>query len=210
MLRIIKTQARKKPDFLKIYGDAYERKLSESVQNPNSRLIWKQLIFYGTRYLNLIKFKPDSKEMAENHFNLFNTLFNFIGFLTPAELVTVFPITKTFDGERWQEKDYFTTTEELKKIGMDKPIGFENVSSLLWDYRNRELTELMVHYMDALSDAMQFNGQPSLAEQIADKFNIGLYYEHTDKITGQKYLQSRNTGKTIPFKVAPSYLKVVK
>jgi hypothetical protein len=52
-----------------------------------------------------------------------------IGSLKPAELVNIFPIEKTYDGDRWGVKDYFYTRDYLNTLDPDKPIG-ENALDL--------------------------------------------------------------------------------
>ena len=37
-----------------------------------------------------------------------------LGLLTPVELERMFPINKTYDGDRWQSKDYFYTKKYSK------------------------------------------------------------------------------------------------
>ena len=55
------------------------------------------------------------EEVKRNLYNSIDQVYNFIGFLTIRDLVTMFPITKTYDGEKYQCKDYFYTVEALSR-----------------------------------------------------------------------------------------------
>ena len=54
---------------------------------------------------------------------LFDWIITQLRGITPRELLSVFPPTKTYDGERYQCKDYFTTMQAVHKHGLDVPLG---------------------------------------------------------------------------------------
>jgi hypothetical protein len=208
MLRVIdRMEFTAKPDYFKIYLNAYKRKIHETQKDPENRFLLKQLIFYGVRFMNLLN---EDQESAESRFTDIECVFSFIGNLTPAELITIFPVEKRFDGDKFQCKDYFYTMYELRKIGMDTKIGAANVSSLLWDYENNELRKLMVRFMGVISDIRRIQTGTGLMDEWAEKMGINTYYMNTDPATHQEYMQNSRTGAVIPVKKAkPRYLKLL-
>lgn len=72
------------------------------------------------------------EEVRQNLYDTIDRVYNFIGFLTIRDLLSIFPIRKDYDGELYQCKDYFYTVDVLSKMDWDKPIGRDNVFSLMW------------------------------------------------------------------------------
>lgn len=80
-----------------------------------------------------------------------------IGLLTPKQLIEVFPIHKTYDGDKYQMKDYFYTKEEINKIGVDSSIGNKSFE-LLWDYENNDLRNFLVETVSAMNLVNMYRG----------------------------------------------------
>ena len=55
--------------------------------------------------------------VKEAGFNLIDTLFGIIGRIKLNNLIKIFPIDKTYDGDKWECKDYFFTMDVLKEKG---------------------------------------------------------------------------------------------
>ena len=73
--------------------------------------------------------------------------------LTPKQLQQMFPISKEYDGDKYDMKDYYYTLHALEKAGMDKPIGTEmEAAHLLWDYQNTEISFFLMAYMGCIED----------------------------------------------------------
>ena len=90
-------------------------------------------------------------EESQATFDLIDALFSVMGCIKLKNFVTIFPITKEYDGEKWQSKDYFYTIDVLSKMDWDKPIGRDNMYDLLWDYQNDDLQEVCVEFTCAMS-----------------------------------------------------------
>ena len=50
-------------------------------------------------------------EESQATFDLIDALFSVMGCIKLKNFVTIFPITKEYDGEKWQSKDYFYTID---------------------------------------------------------------------------------------------------
>ena len=105
------------------------------------------------------------EETRHNLFNAINQAFGFVGFLTLRDLVTIFPVTKTYDGEKYGCKDYFFTIDALSKMDWDKPIGRENVFNLMWDYQNEDLQRITGEYMCLISELYRTQTGIGIAEE---------------------------------------------
>lgn len=72
--------------------------------------------------------KPKTLEQSQHRFQLIDSIFGVLGCLTLRNFVNTFPIDKTYDGEKWEEKDYFSTMKVLSKMDWDVPIGRDELS----------------------------------------------------------------------------------
>ena len=120
----------------------------------------KQVILFGVKALNFISIHKNDLDdgkinWTENLHLMSEYILAVIGILTPRELMTVFPISKTFNGKKTETKDYFYTMSECEKIGLDTPIGFERAPKLLWDYENMHLREFTVHTMGVYNEILR-------------------------------------------------------
>lgn len=190
------------------FMNKYETATAENLA-PDER---KKYIFLGVN--SLIHWETDktvTKEVADSEFTLISSIMGAIGLITPAELMQIFPVEKTYDGEKIQSKDYFSTMEAIQKLDEMMPIGaHEDVISLLWDYDNMVIRLFMVRWMGAVSNLRRLEGyEDPFTEFMRDK-NIPSYTLHKK----EGYIQNNLTGEiTKASKVkkrTPRYLKVSK
>ena len=138
-------------------------------------------------------------------FTVIDGIFTILGCLTLRNFVTTFPIDKTYDGAKWQEKDYFYTMEVLKKMDWDKPIGRNELSELLWDYENEELRHAYVEFTTAMSAMYKAQTGKGITETWLDDLGIPTY--KMDKETG--IMINKQTGDIMKPKRV-SHIQVVK
>ena len=144
-------------------------------------------------------------EEAQATFQLIDAIFTVCGYLTLRNFVTTFPIDKTYDGEKWEEKDYFYTMGVLSTMDWDKPIGGDELSELLWDYMNADLRHAYIEYTNAMSAIYRAQTGKGIAESWLDDLGIPTYT--IDKETG--IMKNNQTGDIMkPKKV--SHLQIVK
>lgn len=154
-----------------------------------------QLIFYGVRVVNTQPSRENfTREQAERDFKYAQLIVSSIGCLTPVEFVQLFPIEKTYDGDRWETKDYFYTRDYMNTLDQEKPIG-ENATNLLWEYMNWDIRMFTVNIMSYMDNLRRLDGQVSVMEEWADMNGIGVATLHTDQ-KGNEFLLDK-TGKTI-------------
>lgn len=123
-----------------------------------------------------------SLEEAQVTFQLIDAIFTVCGCLTLRNFVNTFPIDKTYDGAKWEEKDYFYTMDVLSKMDWDAPIGRDELSELLWDYENVDLRHAYVEFTTAMSAIYRAQTGKGIMERFCDEHGIPTYT--MDKETG--------------------------
>lgn len=133
----------------------------------------KKLIYWGVKVMGREREKPQTIEEAYSQFNARSVLIDWIGLLTPRQLMILFPIEKDYDGAKYQIKDYFYTMDVCVKHGLDTRIG--NAFEFLWDYQNWDTSHLVIEYMSDISNVRRFEGHPGLMEEFAAKNGLKTY-----------------------------------
>lgn len=147
----------------------------------------------------------ESLEESRIKFQVIDYIFTVLGCLTLRNLVTTFPITKDYDGAKWECKDYFYTMDVLSKMDWDHPIGRDNMFDFLWDYVNDDLRNVCVEYMNAMSAVYRSQTGKGMMEHFCEDNGIGTYM--VDESTG--IMRNNLTGEISKFK-KQSHIQVVK
>ena len=105
-------------------------------------------------------------------FTVIDSIFMVLGCLTLRNFVETFPVEKYYDGDKWEEKDYFSTIEVLSKMNWDKPIGRDELSELLWDYYNADLRHAYMEYTSAMSAIYKAQTGKGIMEKFSWSANI--------------------------------------
>jgi hypothetical protein len=171
----------------------------------------------GVKYINsaieidAINHRLDSTyqtsfEVKQNSFNLIDGLFGIIGRIKLGNLIKIFPIDKTYDGDKWGSKDYFFTMDVLKEKGLDNAVGHDGVFDLMWDYENRDLREFTVFYMSCMSAMYKQQTGVGIAEKFCEDNGIGTYT--MDRENG--LLIDNQTGEIAKVSNKSSFMQIVK
>lgn len=117
--------------------------------------------------------------------------------MTPRHFMHLFPIDKTYDGERWQCKDYFSTMAMVQDHGLDTPIG--DGVPFLWDYCNPHTRCFLSAFFTAITAKRRENGQPGLLESYFDSIGKPLpTYIKMELPNGKTYMRNNQTGQFVP------------
>ncbi|EOA3903589.1 hypothetical protein ACE41A_08805 [Bacillus cytotoxicus] len=213
-LRVIEGVKKDKPDYAEIYlrmfmNTVHELKEQDEKKRSLSKDTYKKAIFSGVRYIAGSKNDISNYDYLMNRFILIGYLKNLMKVLTPRDFITIFPIDKEYDGDRYEMKDYFFTMDEINKIGMDKPIG-EKILEFLWDYQNfKDITRFNLAAMRILNNLQKMKGKKTLTEEFVERLGIDTYTKHKEK-SGKEYITNDRTGETQEVKkTRPRYLKPV-
>lgn len=106
--------------------------------------------------------------------NMIKVLKESLMVLTPNELLTMFPVEKTYDGKRYNEKDYFYTMNYLQEIGLNKIIG-ENVDQLLCNYVNANITRFCVVEQCTNSSLRCLTGHKVVIDEVFGRKGYKMY-----------------------------------
>lgn len=149
--------------------------------------------------------EPKTLKQNQYRFQLIDSIFGILSYLTLRNFVNTFPIEKYYKGAKWEEKDYFYTMEVLKDMDWDKPIGRDKLSELLWDYDNSELRHAYIEFTTEASAILRAQTGRGIAETWCDNMGITTFTE--DKETG--IMKNNRTGDIMkPKKV--SHIQIVK
>lgn len=148
--------------------------------------------------------EPKTLKQNQYRFQLIDSIFGVLGCMTLRNFVNTFPIDKTYDGDKWECKDYFSTIEVLKKMDWDKPIGRDELSKLLWDYDNSDLRHAYVEFTTAMSAIYRSQTGKGMMEQFCEDHGIGTYT--VDRETG--IVKNNQTGDISKIKKA-SHIQIV-
>lgn len=144
--------------------------------------------------------------VKENGFNLIDALFGIIGRIKLKNLIKIFPIDKTYDGDKYECKDYFFTMDVLKEKGLDNAVGRDGVFDLMWNYENRDLREFTVFYMSCMSAMYKQQTGVGIAEKFCEDNGIGTYTMDRDN----GLLIDNQSGEIAKMSNKPSFMSVVK
>ena len=148
----------------------------------------------------------ESRTLAEEQlrFTVIDSIFTILGCLTLRNFVTTFPIDKTYDGAKWECKDYFSTMDVLSKMDWDKPIGRDELSELLWDYDNEELRHAYIEFTTAMSAIYRAQTSKGIMEKFLEDRGVPTYT--MDKETG--IMKNNQTGDIVKTQKV-SHIKIV-
>lgn len=135
--------------------------------------IHKRVIYWGVKSLGEIDEISKEKETLYNNMYLHQFVIDLLNKITPRQLMNIFPISKEYDGHKYELKDYFYTMGKCKEHGLDKPIG--NAFEFLWDYMNVYTGIFLVRYLSTLSDVRKLETGQGVMETYAAESGIKTY-----------------------------------
>jgi len=212
VFELIKTEPKEKANYMDIYYRLFCATVVKYYEDVENRDRLKQSVYYGVKFINL-----NSKQKDEIEYEKMIQLFDFtllveklMSLLTPREFVTIFPIEKTYDGNKYECKDYFYVIKKLNDYGMDKILQ-DNITEMLWEYWNLDINFFVVNMFSVASNIKKIKTGKGFMEEWAEKNGITTYKLCKDPVTKKEYMYNPKTGKSSSIKrPTPRYLKVVK
>lgn len=149
----------------------------------------------------------ESRTLAQEQlkFTVIDSIFMILGCLTLENFVITFPIDKTYDGVKWECKDYFSTMEVLFSMDWNKPIGRDELSELLWDYYNADLRHAYMEYTSAMSAIYKAQTGKGIMEKFFEDCGVPTYT--MDRETG--IMKNNQTGDIVKTQKV-SHIQIVK
>lgn len=186
--------------------DIYFRCFAKNVvaQDYNKLL---SAIFCGVRYVNFYDLTPEvTYKELKDLFNFIVMLKNIMRYITVNDLISLFPIIKEYNGEKFECKDYFSTKKYLETLNLENCL-LENIDDFLWNYYNQDLMNLSIKELLILDKLRKYEGEKGLMEEWTDMMGVPSYIINEK----QGYIYNRQTKKTEPYRKAyPKYLKIIR
>ena len=205
------------PDYLLIYNRIIFEKLTQAATldyvEPEIR---KQLIYYYVKEIPL-RYNERSnaagritdKKALNDVYSTIRFAAHLIGQVTPRELIKIYPIKKSYDGNKYGTVDYFSTMENLENFGMDEPITEDKVFDMLFNYDNEHICEYVCTMLCVISGLRRCEGQPGIGEEFASQHGIRIFNKMTDA-DGKQFLYDPDKHTTCSVvKPRPRYLRLV-
>ncbi|MEL7661389.1 hypothetical protein [Acetobacterium wieringae] len=214
MLKLIEEtkKERHKVDYEIIYLNGMIRAIKAKQLATDNKDTAKRLIFYTVKYFSVVDIKDMSRENLKGLLVFDQMLLNTICELTPTELMTIIPVTKSYDGAKYECKDYFSTMEALQAHGgLHEPIRSpETVSSLLWAYMNPTVMMYQVHCMSVISELHSTKTGKGLMEQFFEEQGVKLTtFRKYENDAGQTFMIGED-GRSLPVKKpVPRYIRAI-
>lgn len=153
----------KYPLYLRAYGRELRKRMEEEEKGKEERSTLLRVVFYG---INTTILTPKSTNYDETmmEFQSISALKDIIAKLTPSEFMNLFPISKTYDGDCYEIKDYFYTLDYINSMNAHEPIG-EKTLEFLMEYTNPHINVFNVKGVMCVSDLRQYDGHLDLMEE---------------------------------------------
>ncbi|ADZ82601.1 hypothetical protein [Cellulosilyticum lentocellum] len=121
-------------------------KMYESAKESNDKDHFLKGVFNGVRAVDTLLYENTyTKEQLETGCKLSDEVQELLKQATPRQIMQLFPIHKEYDGEKWSQKDYFSTMKYLKGLELDKSIG-DNLEEFLWHYYHWDIMQFYIIY----------------------------------------------------------------
>lgn len=173
-------------------------------EDNNNLQALRKLIYNGIQMVN--SWKESNYSNVDSRWNIASVILDSVSKITPTEMVSIFPISKRYDGERYGIKDYFYTIQMITEHGWDNQII--NPFEFFWNYENRSIFKFMMQLTDLMDVIRSREGKRSMAAEFMDSLGVDSYTLHTTE-TGKQFMMDK-FGRTFPVKKPrPKHLKVV-
>lgn len=200
-----------------IYIRMFQRSTSEYYKTQDRWSLTKA-VYNGVRLLNIhyhqlveAEFVPvDVWKMGLQSYKGLEAL---MSLMTPEEIIRTFPITKTYDGERWQSADYFSSLNLFADISMNISLLIQRKEpfDILFGYQNPHISMLLVGMMGTVDNLRRADGKEDMLTSFFKEQGLEPPHKmtmHKDE-NGKQFTMDEN-GKTFKVhKPKPRYLRLV-
>ena len=144
-----------------IYIRMFQRSTSEYYKTQDRWALTKA-VYNGVRLLNI------------HYHQLVEAEFVLMSLMTPEEIIRTFPITKTYDGERWQSADYFSSLNLFADISMNISLLIQQKEpfDILFGYQNPHISMLLVGMMGTVDNLRRADGKQFTMDENGKTFKV--------------------------------------
>lgn len=164
-----------------VYKRAFNRLTDEMIKDGVKSFNRSGYIKTLHLLIKMIETMPKNYTIQEFEYYeaIMNMTHSMMRVMTIRELKQCYPIEKTYDGARWECKDYYSTMNSLTEYDEDKMIDGD-LSDILWDYFNPVIMRVHVNMMLLIDKKNELEGKQGLMEKISQDFQIPLYEKQSD------------------------------
>lgn len=193
-----------------IYTDALikliakeERIIEESVTTDKAlkqlypdmffKKLYMMVIAINSGYCDTQIYPP---EMWEDWFFMTESINSMISHMTPLEFQRIFPVAKTYDGNRYHIIDYFHTKKIIMSIGENVTIGKNNMMYFIQNYCNKDIgvylmnMESIRHHVWKYRNGKDFMSE--IAEEILCDSDLSSFNQHKEQHSDKHKVSRRN------------------
>lgn len=184
-----------------------------------SRWALTKAVYNGVRLLNIQYRQLSNAEFVPIdvwHMTLqsYNGLEALMSLMTPEEIIRTFPIAKTYDGEKNECADYFSTLSLFDGMDRDKSLLLQHKEPIdvLFGYQNRHIMLFLTGMFGAVDILRRADGEDDLFTSFCKEQGLEPPHKMTmhKDADGKQYMMDED-GRTFKVhKPKPRYLKVVK
>ena len=199
-----------------IKKEAFLRMLKREILN-HPKNVTKREIYLTIRLIimeDVDVYKMNYDELMDL-FIEYDFMISEIGLLTPKELMTIFPISKTYEKRSPVKpepcfKDYISVYQKIQnEFPINKPIGKEKAMDFLMEYLNPYIEKFVIKFMLIINHIKRIQTGTSVLEDFAKDNDIPIFYS-LKGIEGSSILISED-GKVMKMKKPKvKYMKIVK
>ena len=203
MRKRIKTEQSKHEIYKRNFKRVLQSIIDKSFKNKDDAVTsFRKAVFYGVKtVVTYPKNEYLTREKLMERFEETEMVKMLIEFLSPIELMQVFPVDKQYDGFKYETKDYFSTMEMLNKLDINTSFRDKKVdiNMILMGYENIFITVFMLEIVNMIDGFRKLEGKESMIVEFMREQGVHPMTMYTDEATGKKFLLDGN-GKTIPIK----------
>ena len=175
----------------RIFNDAMQKNLSiNNSKNSLDESDIVKIVVAGVKHISQISVSDHKRDADWLHteFACYRLTAMCMELLSPSKLAEIFPASKTYDGERFGCKDYFSAVEVLRQhTEFSKEYTADN---FCWEFWNHELGLFAVNAISLVDALNALDGRPSVLETFMPdlpKYYMrdGFFFDETGKPVGK-------------------------
>lgn len=208
------SDAQKSACYLRMFQDGMME-----YRKTQSRWALTKAVYNSVRMMNLNYRVLSNTEFVpvdawQEVFETYKSMEMLMSLMTPEEIIRTFPITKTYDGEKMECADYFSTLSLFDGMDRGKSLFLQHKEpiDILFGYQNRHIMLFLTGMFGVVDMLRMADGEDDLFTSFCKEQGLEPPHKMTmhKDADGKQYMMDED-GRTFKVrKPKPRYLKVVK
>lgn len=208
------SDAQKSACYLRMFQDGMME-----YRKTQSRWALTKAVYNSVRMMNLNYRVLSNTEFVpvdawQEVFETYKSMEMLMSLMTPEEIIRTFPITKTYDGEKMECADYFSTLSLFDGMDRGKSLFLQHKEpiDILFGYQNRHIMLFLTGMFGVVDMLRMADGEDDLFTSFCKEQGLEPPHKMTmhKDADGKQYMMDED-GRTFKVhKPKPRYLRVVK